>query len=565
MEDFKLPIFYVKNKYKLEETIKDDLEMNEMKSDISNNLLKEIYLPDNKIEENILKYQNIYFTDDIKFLKDSQKLVKKWKCIENEVDINNKNEIYNKFVDLWKTFECDEDFVEKYYYIDIGFFKFLNKSSYFLQILSLYNLFSPIVTLFLPVLLLIVPFFILKIKGHEISLSKYIEILQIVLSKHALGNIFAFFQEGPMDKKIYAVISILFFVFQIYQNCLICYRFYNNFKNIHQDIFLIKDYLKKSLENIERYEKIGNKLKTFNKFNKDVSSHKERLIFIINKLEEITPYKLSGNKVNQIGYIMKYYYDLHQDIELKQTINYTIGLNGYIDVIEKTHKLHRSKYINACKYSKGKMKVCKGYFPSLMRENPIKNDVLIDKNIIITGPNAAGKTTLLKSVLFNIIFSQQIGFGFYEKCELNPYQFIHSYINIPDTSGRDSLFQAEARRCKEIVDSLENNKRHFCIFDELYSGTNPYEAVASATAFINYLINKGNIDFILTTHLVDICTNLDRIMNNKHMQIIKNNNHEFTYTYLLKEGICKTRGGLKVLKDLNYPEVIIKETEKLLE
>ena len=50
------------------------------------------------------------------------------------------------------------------------------------------------------------------------------------------------------------------------------------------------------------------------------------------------------------------------------------------------------------------------------------------------------ETTLLKSTLINLILSQQIGFGFYKSAYINPYKHIHCYINIPDTSGRDSLF-----------------------------------------------------------------------------------------------------------------------------
>ena len=68
-------------------------------------------------------------------------------------------------------------------------------------------------------------------------------------------------------------------------------------------------------------------------------------------------------------------------------------------------------------------------------------------------------------------------------------RYLHCYINIPDTSGRDSLFQAEARRCKEILSLIENNKEnnHFCIFDELYSGTNPIEAVATSYSYLKYI------------------------------------------------------------------------------
>ena len=118
------------------------------------------------------------------------------------------------------------------------------------------------------------------------------------------------------------------------------------------------------------------------------------------------------------------------------------------------------------------------------------------KNIIISSPNAGGKTTMIKTTTINVIFSQQLGCGFYKSCVLKPYTHIHSYLNIPDTSGRDSLFQAESRRCKEIIDIINGTNiettRHFCIFDELYSGTNPKEATKSAYAFLLYLSKFKN-------------------------------------------------------------------------
>ena len=123
----------------------------------------------------------------------------------------------------------------------------------------------------------------------------------------------------------------------------------------------------------------------------------------------------------------------------------------------------------------------------------ITNTVDITKNnFIITGPNASGKTTLLKTTLINLILSQQIGFGCYTKCSIIPYDFFYSYLNIPDTSGRDSLFQAEARRCLDILHIIQQDpdKRHFCIFDELYSGTNPREAISSAKYYLEYLAQR---------------------------------------------------------------------------
>jgi DNA mismatch repair protein MutS len=180
--------------------------------------------------------------------------------------------------------------------------------------------------------------------------------------------------------------------------------------------------------------------------------------------------------------------------------------------------------------------------------------------MIITGPNASGKTTTLKTALINILLSQQIGYGCFDSLILYPYDNIHCYLNIPDTSGRDSLFQAEARRCKEIIDCIDdhNEQTHFCIFDELYSGTNPEEAVSSAFAFMDYIVKYKNVTCLLTTHYIKLCKKLlkNKMIKNYHMKTLKKND-QFEYTYQLNEGISKIKGGLKVLYDMKYPKEIL--------
>jgi hypothetical protein len=199
--------------------------------------------------------------------------------------------------------------------------------------------------------------------------------------------------------------------------------------------------------------------------------------------------------------------------------------------------------------------------------NVIANDVTLDKQLIITGPNAAGKTTVIKSTLFNIIISQQIGYGFYERAEINPYDYLHCYLNIPDTSGRDSLFQAESRRCMEILHCIMENptKRHFCIFDELYSGTNPYEAVAAAYGYIDFISKKSKVDLILTTHYIELCELLEKrntnAITNLHMSVCEETG---AYLYKIADGISTIKGGLKVLRDLEYPAEIIESARLII-
>jgi DNA mismatch repair ATPase MutS len=140
-------------------------------------------------------------------------------------------------------------------------------------------------------------------------------------------------------------------------------------------------------------------------------------------------------------------------------------------------------------------------------------------------------------------------------------------LNIPDTSGRDSLFQAESRRCKEIIDCIGDynqvgSERHFCIFDELYSGTNPSDAIKSSFAFLSYLSKYSNVDFILTTHYSPVCLKFeeephsDSIMNYK-MDVEQSGDGKLNFSYKLKPGICTIQGAIEILKEMKYPDEII--------
>ena len=148
--------------------------------------------------------------------------------------------------------------------------------------------------------------------------------------------------------------------------------------------------------------------------------------------------------------------------------------------------------------------------------------------------------------------------------KFNPYKYIHSYINIPDTSDRDSLFQAEARRCKEILDFISNSNeldRHFCIFDEIYSGTNPSEAIASAYSFLKYISKNKNLNYILTTHYITLCNMMDKNKNIINQQMKVNNTIN---TYQLIDGISTIKGGIKVLEELGYNDEIIFSAKEII-
>jgi hypothetical protein len=595
-----------------------------------------------------------YYTTDIAYLKNTQTLLEMFdnELLERNIVQNMGNagsvEAFATMKETWTNFRGNSklaDFKEKFSYVETPFLSKLNTSSSFLQILSLYNISSPVIALLTPIIVLIIPFFILIMRGLSVSVSEYVEILKTIIGQHSVGRILNNFSEVSIEQKLYILMSVVFYGIQIYQNVMACIRFYNNIKLVHTHLHTINGYLTATgvnmsymIQLIQTYH-----LSSYESFREELSDRYTLLNEVTTALTDISPFSVSVSKFFQIGYVMKNYYSLFSQTDLNELLEYSFGFNAYMEHLTACRSIVLSGMMNKCSFvatapviddtvtdtdtdadvtrplspiaevtetdgetdktdtseaqeasdvavteavlpppppaaiavkKTGITKLTSQiYAPLKTREHHnnmavIANDVSLDKQLVITGPNAAGKTTVIKTTLFNIILSQQIGYGFYDRAEINPYDFLHCYLNIPDTSGRDSLFQAESRRCMEILRCIIDNptKRHFCIFDELYSGTNPYEAVAAAYGYIDYISKNPNVDLILTTHYIELCELLEKrnsgAITNLHMSVSPTTGE---YLYKIAGGISTIKGGLKVLRDLDYPIEIVESARQIID
>jgi hypothetical protein len=559
---FKLPIYYNKDKVELNKNIINDLELVSTIDHSCNPIYNYYFNNDNQVSKKLVQQMAEYYTSDIQFLKDNQTLLKEYKSIDNKYTSTAPD--YKNILEIWNELKIDAGFKEKYYYVDWEMLDFLNKSDFFLQFMSIYNLFSPVFSLLVPVIILIVPFVIIKAKGLSLTFGEYIEVLKVVARQNAIGKLFTInFSEIQLQEKMYIFISAAFYLFSIYQNVMVCLRFHKNMTTIHNHFKEINCYLERTIYSMDNYLNYSTNLSSHDLFNNNLKEKLQIIKGIHNKLNNISEYRpFNILKYKEIGLVLKYFYELHTDTTYEDAIMYSLGFNGYIDSIEGLQNNIKERKINFALFITDTKKTIfnKSYYACLKDSNPVKNTIKLKKNIIITGPNASGKTTILKTTLINILFTQQFGCGFYESSKIAPFKHIHCYLNIPDTSGRDSLFQAEARRCKEILDIVQayKNETHFCVFDELYSGTNPEEAELSATAFMKYLIKYKNVSCLLTTHFVKVCKKLkdnERILN-CHMVTEKQGNNKLVYKYVLSKGISLVKGGINVLTEMNYPKEI---------
>ena len=138
---------------------------------------------------------------------------------------DNQDKIYNDVSCVHNNIITETGFEDKYQYIDWKRFMFLNNNSAFLQFMSIYNMTSPILSIILPIFVLIIPYFLLKLKGIPVTFSKYIFMLKTLFRRHQITNILSL-SSKTFEQKMSVLGSTIFYFIQIYQNMLVCIRFY---------------------------------------------------------------------------------------------------------------------------------------------------------------------------------------------------------------------------------------------------------------------------------------------------------------------------------------------------
>ena len=564
IQKFKLPIEYLNSSdiFKLSPIVSSDLELVVTKSQRS--MYDYLFQPTHTFGKLLVPSWGKAYTTNTIFLNDTRHIVENFdkynECVKTENPLD-----CGRMFEIWDAVKQDTTFAERYGYMEWEMLKQFNRSPPFLQLLSFMNVLSPAVSLLLPFLFILFPFLLLKIQGVPISFETYKEVLMNIAKHHFIGKTLANLQSFSWDKLVYLIITMGLYGLQIYQNAMSCVRYYRNITKITNIVLDTRHFAEHSIRSMENFLLISDKCSSYNEFCQNVRVQCDRLKEIQMRLSGVTPYRHTMSSFMNNGDLLTHFYQLYENPEYEDCLRFAMGFEGYMDNIGGVHKNIKSGIVHFANFDKeSECKINKQYYPPLMNEDNVKNDCSLKENIIISAPNKAGKTTILKTTTVNIIFSQQVGCGFYTSATINPYTHIHSYLNIPDTSERDSLFQAESRRCKEIIDIINENpdktkSRHFCIFDELYSGTNPDEATQAGKAFLTYLSKHPNVRFMLTTHYVKICKHFKKsnVACNYKMVVDVLPDGNFDYKYKMKKGISHLKGGIRVLKDMDYPAEIL--------
>ena len=191
------------------------------------------------------------------------------------------------------------------------------------------------------------------------------------------------------------------------------------------------------------------------------------------------------------------------------------------------------------------------YHPLL--EEPVPYTIeLRNKGALVTGSNASGKSTFLRTIGINTIFAQAMGFALAKDYTTSFFKLLTSIGTVDSIVEGDSYFMAEAKSLLRVLNELDPNQPVLCILDEIFRGTNTAERISAASESLDYMIHK-NCCVIAATHDLELTNMVGHNYNNYHFREIIDEN-DINFDYILRNGPCTSRNGIAILKYLGYPK-----------
>lgn len=214
--------------------------------------------------------------------------------------------------------------------------------------------------------------------------------------------------------------------------------------------------------------------------------------------------------------------------------------------------------------------VKKGWHPlikSAIKDQFVPHDLVLDEDQffgLITGPNMAGKTTVMREMAI-VQFLAQIGsFVPAEKAKLGVCDYLFSRLGASDDIIKgQSTFMVEMSETAEILRHATANS--LIVLDEIGRGTSTYDGLSIAWSLVEYFVSKTKALTLFSTHyheLIELVDELDGAKNLTVKTVNENGNVQFLYK-LIEEGAGQSF-GIHVAKLAGLPKEILNRSGEIL-
>ena len=328
------------------------------------------------------------------------------------------------------------------------------------------------------------------------------------------------------------------------------FGYYIEVRNIHKDKVPQEWIRKQTLVNAERY--ITQELKVYEE--KILGAEDKILVLetqlytdLVQALTEFIPQiQINANQIARLDCLLSFANVAREDNYIRPVIED----NDVLDIRQGRHPVIEKQLPIGEKY--------------------IANDVMLDSAsqqiIIITGPNMAGKSALLRQTALITLLAQIGSFVPAESAHIGLVDKIFTRVGASDNiSVGESTFMVEMNEAADILNNVSS--RSLVLFDELGRGTSTYDGISIAWAIVEYIHEhpKAKARTLFATHyheLNEMEKSFKRIKN--YNVSVKEVDNKVIFLRKLERGGSEHSFGIHVAKMAGMPKSIVKRANTIL-
>lgn len=185
----------------------------------------------------------------------------------------------------------------------------------------------------------------------------------------------------------------------------------------------------------------------------------------------------------------------------------------------------------------------------------VANDLCGERPILITGSNASGKSTYLKTAALCALLAQSLCTAPARTYRASAFRIYSSMALNDDLLAGESYYIVETKSLKRILDAAQGPTPLLCAVDEVLRGTNTVERIAASSKILEELAARGAL-CMAATHDAELCALLEAQYEMYHFEE-QVGMTEMVFDYKLRPGKAVSRNAINLLKLMGFEERIV--------